>query len=214
MDKKDVITSILGLIFLLIAFFIGFSSVIGCIGPQPYPCNFGKIVDILDFLLFSVLVIAMPLLYIVGSVDLIASKKIFRTRKSFIITFGLIIIIYSGIIFATGCKSHCTLEPTEHYIRMELLKLETGITSESKRIETYYGSIRHETFTSEIVDKICFSKDNTLKIFSKEELLKTVDMNNLQLDEDPLCFEMVNNEFGIRFEGLGDKTKISKIPTK
>lgn len=214
MDKKDVLLVIGGFFFLLIVFFIGFSSAIRCFGPQSYPCDFSKIGDVVAFLLFSVLVIAIPIFYIIGSVDLISTKKIFKTKKIFVITFGLIIIIYGGVIFATGCKSHCTLKPSEHYISMNIQKLENGIRSESKKVELDYASVIHKKFTTTVSDKICFYRDDTLKIFFNGELLKTVGTNNLEIDEDPLCFEAENNEFGIRFEGLGDRTKISRIPSK
>ena len=206
MDKKDIYLVISGFVIFIFLFLFraGFDS----FGPQPYPCDFSNVNDIL-ILTFTILIIIIPLLFVVGSIDFLLTKKIFKTKKSFLITFGLLMIVFA--VIAPFSTNHCTLKPTEFYKNQNSGWLEKEIISKSKAMTSAFGSVENVKFISPFVDEICFKSDNKLQLFYKKELLKTSEINNITINENPLCFESKNKQFEMRMEGKGKYTQISRI---
>ncbi|MDD5087093.1 MAG: hypothetical protein PHV16_05060 [Candidatus Nanoarchaeia archaeon] len=210
--KRDLFLAIIGFILLFIALFVGHHLASPLVTYHNiYPCDFNEIEDILDFIFFDLLLIAIPLIYIPCVIDVMSTKTIFETKQIFFIFFIFFMITYASISFFDGIdESHCSLIRKPVPSRVELAKIKVEIISVIEGIESNYGAVKSKTFTSKIVDKICFTRDNKLEMFSKGELLTTAEMNNIEIDEDPLCFEEKNNEFVITFEGMGDKTRIHR----
>lgn len=74
-----------------------------------------------------------------------------------------------------------------------------------------YGSIRVETFKIDFkIDTLCFSKSGTIK--GTYDNIEKISLNNpLFIVDDNFCVSPESGRIKLRFEGLGDKAKISLL---
>ncbi|MBU0535454.1 MAG: hypothetical protein KKE20_00700 [Nanoarchaeota archaeon] len=209
MKSKEVILVISVMFIMLMSLgfvYISSMSIESLRSTEP-PCDFSAPFDLLDFALFKVLIIFIPVLFVIGSADFLLSKKLFKSSSIFLTVFLSLIFIHMFFILVAGNRSHCTLNPTPEYMESHVSDIENQL-----KIMILNGNqadrITFKTINSRLIDKICFSEPDSLVIFYGLDSVRESQTEVFALGQESKCALPVDSKFSLKFQGTGNITRI------